>query len=69
MHLPFGATFLGMNFYTALIQTVIAVTAYFVLRGRIPAPLVMLGEFLALGLCWCPSVILYNYLTYLTLCC
>lgn len=67
MHLPFGATFLGMNFYTALIQTVIAVTAYFVLRGRIPAPLVMLGEFLALGLCWCPSVILYNYLTYLLL--
>lgn len=69
MHLPFGNTLLGMYFYTALIQSVTALSVYLAFRrdlaGRIPAPLVFLGEFLALGLCWCPSTILYNYLTYL----
>lgn len=67
MQLPFGDTLLGMNFYTVLIQAVTAVAAYFALRKKIPAPLVMVGEIMALGLCWCPSVILYNYLTYLLL--
>lgn len=67
MHLPFGDTLLGMNFYTALIQAMTALAAYFVLRNKIPALLVFAGEFVALGLCWCPSVILYNYLTYLLL--
>lgn len=67
MHLPFGDTLLGMNFYTAIIQAMAALTAYFVLRKKIPALLVFAGEFMALGLCWCPSVILYNYLTYLLL--
>lgn len=67
MHLPFGDTLLGMNFYTAIIQAMAALTAYFVLRKKIPALLVFTGEFVALGLCWCPSVILYNYLTYLLL--
>ncbi len=65
MRLPFGGTLMGMYFYTALFQSVIAAAAYGALRRRIPAPLVFLGEFVALGLCWCPSVILYNYLTYL----
>lgn len=63
--LPFGETLLGMNFYTALVQSGIAVTAYFALCRRIPAPLVFVGELMALGLMFCPSVILYNYLTYL----
>ena len=67
MHLPFGDTLLGINFYTALIQALAALTVYFVLRKKIPAPLVFTGEFMALGLCWCPSAILYNYLTYLLL--
>ena len=37
---------------------------------RRPAPrifeyfLIFLGELIAIGLCWCPTVILYNYLTY-----
>ena len=35
------------------------------LKKRMPAVLVFAGEMAALGLCWCPSVILYNYLTYL----
>lgn len=65
MHLPCGDTLIGMYFYTALFQSAIAIIAYTVLRRKVPAPLVFLGEFIALGLCWCPSTILYNYLTYL----
>ncbi len=76
MHLPFGGTLLGMKCYTTLVLSAMALMVYFVLRKRIPAPLLFLGEFMALGLCWCPSTILYNYLTYflmaagiLLLCC
>lgn len=69
MHLPFGGSLMGMYFYTALVQSVTALLAYvFLCRRlpvRIPAPLVFAGEWIALGLCWCPSTILYNYLTYL----
>lgn len=65
MHLPFGNMLMGMYFYTALFQSLTAVVTYMALRRKLPAALVFLGEFIALGLCWCPSVILYNYLTYL----
>ncbi len=65
MHLPFGNTLIGMYFYTALLQSAIGLAAYIVLRRKIPARMVFPGEFMALGLCWCPSTILYNYLTYL----
>ena len=65
MHLPFGNTLVGMYCYTALVQSVTAVLVYRGLKGRMPAPLVWLGEIIALGVCWCPSTILYNYLTYL----
>lgn len=64
-HLPFGGTLLGMYFYTSLVQSATALMIYFALRKTIPAPLLFLGELIALGLCWCPSTILYNYLTYL----
>lgn len=71
MHLPFGNTLLGMYCYTALIQSLTALVVYETLgrsdrmTGRIPVPLVFIGELIALGLCWCPSTILYNYMTYL----
>lgn len=71
MHLPFGDTLLGMYCYTALIQSITALVVYEALgrsdrmTGRIPVPLVFIGELIALGLCWCPSTILYNYMTYL----
>lgn len=64
MHLPFGGTLLGMKCYTTLVQSATALMVYFGLKKRIAAPLLFFGEFLALGLCWCPSTILYNYLTY-----
>ena len=63
--LPFGGTLLGMYFYTSFVQSATALTVYFGLRKKMPASLLFLGEFIALGLCWCPSTILYNYLTYL----
>lgn len=65
MHLPFGGTLFGMKCYTTLVQSATALMVYFGLRKKIAAPLLFFGEFLALGLCWCPSTILYNYLTYL----
>lgn len=64
MQLPFGGTLLGMKCYTTLVQSAAALLVYFGLRKKIAAPFLFLGEFLALGLCWCPSTILYNYLTY-----
>ena len=65
MHLPWGDTLLGMYFYTALFQSVIALAVYLGLRKKLPLPVLFFGEFMALSLCWCPSTILYNYLTYL----
>lgn len=64
MRLPFGGTLIGMNFYTSLVQSATALVVYLALRRRMPAPLLFFGEVMALGLCWCPSTILYNYLTY-----
>lgn len=65
MRLPKGNTLVGMNFYTGLIVSGFVLLLYFVLRKKMPAWIVFLGEILAVGLCWCPTVILYNYLTYL----
>lgn len=65
MHLPFGNTLVGMYCYTALVQSAAAVITYRSLKKRVPALLVWIGEMIALGMCWCPSTMLYNYLTYL----
>lgn len=67
MKLPSGDTLLGIYCYTTLLQSATAVLVYASLRRRIPAPVLFFGEIGALGLCWCPSTILYNYLTYLLL--
>lgn len=63
-HLPGGQLLLGMYFYTALLQGILALMVYFALYRKMQPVLVWFGEMIALGLCWCPSVILYNYLTY-----
>ncbi len=64
--LPFGDTVLGLNFYTALTETVIAISGYlfYTRLVKIPGIYAFLGEFFALCLCWCPTALLYNYLTY-----
>lgn len=62
--LPLGNTMIGMQFYTGLIVSVLAVFFYLLLRGRVSPIIAFAGEMLAISLCWCPTVILYNYLTY-----
>lgn len=68
-HLPFGNTMIGMNVYTGLLVSIMAVGGYlfFTKVINLPKPIVFLGEFLAISLCWCPTALLYNYLTYLLL--
>jgi hypothetical protein len=60
-------TMLGLNVFTGLLVSVLALLGYYFFwrRLEIPAWLVFLGEMLALSLCWCPTALLYNYLTYL----
>lgn len=64
MKLPMGETLLGMNLYTGLIVSVLALLSYYTMKRYMPGLLVFAGEVIALGLCWCPTTILYNYLTY-----
>ncbi|MBR3807245.1 MAG: hypothetical protein IKJ15_02595 [Lachnospiraceae bacterium] len=66
-NLPYGQTMVGLNFYTGLFK-VIAVLAgyYFCIRVcKMKKEAVFLGELIAVGLCWCPTALIYNYLTYL----
>ena len=63
--LPMGDTLMGMNLYTSLIVSLAALLVYYVFSKKLPAWIVFIGEMLAIGLAWCPTVILYNYLTYL----
>ena len=67
MKLPKADTMIGMNLYTGLFVSVLALTGYFFCTRKIKMPkaLVFLGEMMAISLCWCPTAVLYNYLTYL----
>lgn len=67
--LPFGDTVLGLNVYTALFVSVMAVGTFLfcVYKLKMPILLAFVGEVLACSLCWAPTAILYNYLTYLFL--
>lgn len=64
MKLPMGDTLLGMNVYTGLLAAAIALVCYYVMSRWMPSWIVFAGEVIALSLCWCPTTILYNYLTY-----
>lgn len=63
--LPMGGTMLGMKIYTSLIVSLLALLGYRFFKTKMPAWIAFSGEIAAIGFCWCPSVILYNYLTYL----
>ncbi|MCR4895408.1 MAG: hypothetical protein K5891_01390 [Lachnospiraceae bacterium] len=67
--LPGGETILGLNLYTSLIVSLIAVISYrfCTVHLKISHVITFLGIFFALNLCWCPTALLYNYLTYLLL--
>ena len=64
--MPGGGTMLGLNVYTGLFVSVLALMGYFffVREVKLPAWTAFAGEFLAECLCWCPTALLYNYLTY-----
>lgn len=62
--LPMGETMLGMKIYSSLIISLMALMGYRFFKTKMPAALAFAGEIAAIGLCWCPPVILYNYVTY-----
>lgn len=64
--LPGAGTLIGMNFYTGLSISLLAVLGYYFCTKvlKIPALLVFLGEFTAVSFCWCPTGSFYNYVTY-----
>lgn len=62
--LPFGKLMLGMKFYTSLFISLMALVGYRFFMTKMPAWIAFLGEMIAIGLCWCPTAILYNYMTY-----
>lgn len=65
--LPFGNTMLGMQVYCNTVLSFLLVFSFIKLREYFSVRYVFIGEILAWALCWCPRVILYNYLTYLFL--
>lgn len=64
--LPFGSCLMGMNFYTGLFASALAIGGYLFCTKKLgmPSGIAFLGEIAALSLCWCPTALLYNYLTY-----
>lgn len=64
--LPFGISLIGMNFYTGLFTSALAAAGYIFCTRKLEIPgwIVFIGEMLAVSLCWCPTALLYNYLTY-----
>lgn len=63
--LPFGGTMLGMKLYTSLFISVMALFSYRFFKTKMPSWVAFAGEMAAIGFCWCPTGILYNYMTYL----
>ena len=62
--LPFGTTLLGMKLYSTLLISATVLLVYFMFRKWMPAWIVFVGEMIAIGFCWIPAGILYNYLSY-----
>lgn len=71
MHLPFGSRMIGMNIYTGLTVSALAVLGYLFCRKqlRLPAIVSFLSQITACSLCLLPTAALYNYLTFLLLMC
>ncbi|MBQ4536067.1 MAG: hypothetical protein II994_00450 [Lachnospiraceae bacterium] len=65
--LPIADCLIGMNFYTGLFVSGLALLGYWFCTRKlnIPGGIAFLGELAAISLCWCPTALLYNYLTYL----
>ena len=65
--LPFGTTILGLKFYATLLVSGTVLLVYYMFCKWMPAWIVFVGEMIAIGFCWIPEGILYNYLTYFLL--
>jgi len=67
--LPNAGTLMGMNLYTGLFISLLSLTGYFFCTRslKIPRWCAFLGELAAVSLCWCPTALLYNYMTYVFL--
>ena len=64
--LPGAGSLVGMNLYTGLFVSMLALMGYLFCTRKLGIPkwIAFLGEFVAISLCWCPTALLYNYLTY-----
>lgn len=64
--LPGAGGLAGMNFYTGLFVSGLALLGYWFCTRKLKIQpwLAFLGELLAVSLCWCPTALLYNYMTY-----
>lgn len=64
--LPLAGSLVGMNFYTGLFVSLLALSGYFFCTKKlgISTLIAFLGELAAISLCWCPTALLYNYLTF-----
>lgn len=64
--LPNAGTLLGMNLYTGLFVSFLALLGFrFCTRTlKMPVWIAFLGEMAAISLCWCPTALLYNYMNY-----
>ncbi len=67
--LPLGHTLAGMRFYCSLVITcnVIVSSIFCINKLRIRPGIVIIGSILAVSLCYSPSVVLYNHLSFLLL--
>lgn len=67
MYLPFGDTWVGMNFYCGLLVGICAAGVYLFVTYRFKEKkfMLFLAELVAVSLCWAPYTILYHYLGYL----
>lgn len=64
--LPAADSLAGMNFYTGILVSILGIAGYYFCTKKlgISPVITFIGEFAAISLCWCPTSLLYNYLTY-----
>lgn len=64
--MPGGDCFVGMNIYTGLFVSLLALAGYLFCTKKLEVRpwVAFLGEMAAISLCWCPTALLYNYMTY-----
>ncbi|MCM1552792.1 MAG: hypothetical protein NC092_08900, partial [Butyrivibrio sp.] len=64
--LPGADGLAGMNLYTGCVVSLLAIAGYLFCTRKlgISRGIAFVGELAAVSLCWCPTALLYNYLTY-----